>query len=291
MDIPCFIYHNLLSIKEEQRNMKLTRFITKNMRNLPTQESMSNEQPRVRIQVSKETKENIKIVETEGRKKLLVKSIQSKWGTYISPWEVIHVMYICTGPIQVREADKLLKLECFPLESPPSSESGEFLMNPVGVSYIAYDYACHARGLNRRGISRTTVLMQPGLLLEKCYANYERLKKASPNQMKKPSVPYQIDAIEVYAEVSVQSQLLFEGTEDDIIEVTEETFLEGFFDSDSDSEEEEEDVNAPYFPPLTPLCYFGFSFLNDQGEWEPLMDFDVEVVSASAKDLRNFSLT
>jgi hypothetical protein len=30
-----------------------------------------------------------------------------------------------------------------------------------------------------------------------------------------------------------------------------------------------------YLAPLTPVCCLGFSFLNDQGEWEPLMDFEV----------------
>jgi hypothetical protein len=222
-------------------------------------------------------KEPIDIVETEGRKKLLVRT---DWKYYIDR-EGFQRIKIQMGFIQVREADKPLKLECSPL---PPSVPAEFLMNPVGVTYYAYDFAC--RRFHREDISCTTVLMQPTPLQEKSEFS-EKTELVFETPVPKPS---QLYFIVIYAEIRVlKFRPLWYAVEDLSPE------LARFFKENNDifkgtkkilgkEEKEEKDKNAPNLPFSAPVCYLGFSFLNDQGEWEPLNDFELEAASKNEVD-------
>jgi hypothetical protein len=225
MDIPCFIYHNLLSIKEEQRKMDMEK---------------SSVQPHVVIKV---LEKGIDIVETEGQKRLFVRT--GKDILMGNPGEIraIEIDEIDLGTIEVLEADKPLKLVYYPLQFSPSVP---VRIGPVGVSYNI------ARKLGSPFFFEVTVLKRKGPIKVRDRDGKVKLVYATP--IPELSTPYEIRCHTIYTHPRCDDQIFC------------------------------------YFPSLTPLCYFGFSFLNDQGEWEPLKSFKITKGSGSLVEKKGFEV-
>jgi hypothetical protein len=225
---------------------------------------MSNVPPRVRIQVIKQDNDkDIKVAETRGRKALLFRSLHDTAVDGREGFERIDLR----GTIEVLKTNKLLKLECLPL---PPSKSAEFLINPVGVAYDVEDLFYY----KKKSEALTVVLNRPGPIEVK--ARYVDQVYETP--VPKPGTPYVITGIAVYAEVSWEEEWVnFDRSKDWENELLDDDDFEGTEPNLNRFSK----VGYNYIDESTPVCYLGFSFLNDQGEWEPLMDFEVvEAVEA-----------
>jgi hypothetical protein len=207
----------------------------------------SSVQPQVVIKVNNSyfAQDIFKIVETGERKALLVKTRDEE---YVCPGE-IHILYSPAGSMLVSKTNRPLKLECFPLESSPPSTPVK--MNPVGVTYDL---------LTLFHFEEVTVLNRPGPIeiKNKYVGDDPRPELVFETPVPELSTPYQMEKLLVYAEASWN----------DVDYVKSQ--LPGY------------NLDPPLQCQLaenTPVCYLGFSFLNDQGEWEPLKDFELEFVN------------
>jgi hypothetical protein len=223
--------------------------------------------------VIKQDKKTIEVEEAEGRKALLVRTYKPV---------AFHSGEICAfGPnhgldisdIKVLETDRPLKLEVLPL---PPLEPAFFLnkiafflngiariaINPVGVSYRVDD---------NDSFAKVTVLKKPGPIrslkdpismgslkdpIEMGSLKDSRTFLVFPTPtVTKPSAPYKITDIEVYTDV-----IWVVNSDEDRINCDKLLYYWPI---------------QCYLADNAPLFRLGFSFLNDKGEWEPLMDFEV----------------